>query len=436
MKRLLRAASDESEDREIAPVAGSESNPLNPSDVSKLSEPSCTATSMRHNEKPAIAQPKSDLAQRIYDILKRFVGADEDDLKVIAIWCLHTWLLPVLWSTPRLLIDSAVCGSGKSTLMSWIKRFSHDAVFTSTITSSALLVRLSNAQRTILVDEADRSLNKDNPLAKDFIAIINQGYKNIDSTRPTLVQGKKKDRTVKEFETFCAAAFAGNNPNIAADTASRCIRVFLYPSDNIEESDWELIEKEPDIRRLPGDIAKWASAAEESVKVRPPLPKEVRGRQRELWLPLARVAQTQEGDFCEVICRMAVNASEQARIDAEEGLVNDSPHVLLLRDIAQLWSQHWPDEAFLQSSRICQALAAYNGEIWGRGSSYGSSITGKRLAMMLRKAGIKAMRFTNADGQQCRGYSLSSFRRPWKIFRVWERLKASEGIDPPKGFEL
>ena len=409
-------------------------NPHNASKPSEPPEPSSPAPPIQCVR--AVSAEKSNLAQRIYTVLRRFIGADDDDLKVIAIWCLNTWVLPALRSTPRLLIDSAVCGSGKSTLMSWIKRFSHEAVLTSTITSSALLARLATAHQTILVDEADRSLNKDNPLAKDFIAIINQGYKDIDSTRPTLVPGKDGNWTINYFETFCAVAFAGNNPNIAADTASRCIRVFLYPSDDIEESDWELIDEDPSLKQLPEDIAQWASQAEESVKPRPSMPEEIKGRQREIWLPLARVAQTQNGDFYDVICRMAENASEQARIDAEEGLANDSPHILLLKDIAWLWARYWPDETHVQSSRICEALAMHNSEIWGSNSSYGSNITSKRLASMLKKAGIRVMRFTDSNGQQCRGYSLNSFRRPWKVFRVWDRLQATENVTPPDHFKI
>ena len=393
-----------------------------PSEASKLSEASTLATG-------------SDLAQRIYKLLKRFIGANDDDLKMLAIWCLHTWMLPTLKFTPRLLIDSAVFGAGKSTLLSWLKKFCYKAVLTSSLSSVALLVRLADAGNTLFVDEADRALNRDNPLTADFLAIVNQGYKDIDSVRPTLVSksGKAGDFETVEFKTFCAAAFAGNSPNLPPDTENRCIRVFLYPDDSIEESDWELLEEnEPELKQLPKDIAAWAESAADAVHPRPDMPEGVKGRFREIWLPLARVAQTQSGDFLEVIRRMAAESVEQSRIDAEEGLLNTLPHIALLKDIARLWANRWRTAPAVSSSQICSALAKDYSESWGTSSQYGKKITGRRLAQMLKKVGVRVGRFASEGGKQFRGYGFSSFERAWSTFHIWDALEANENIVRPQ----
>lgn len=388
------------------------SNPSEPSDVSTL--------------------PPSDLADRIHAILSKYIGADDDDLKMLSIWCLHTWVLPQLRFTPRLLIDSPVYGAGKSTLLAWLKKFSHDAALTSSITSVPLLVRMADAGNTLLVDEADRSLDKDNPLTKDFLSIVNQGYKDIDSERPTLEKDSNGNWRKVSYKTFCAAAFAGNSPNLPPDTQSRCITVFLYPSDDVEESDWELIdENEKDVKQLPKDIAEWAERYTDAVKTRPDMPEQVKGRAREIWLPLARVAQTMRGDYLDVIRSMAEKATEQARIDAEEGMSSSTPHIQLVKDIARIWATQWASETAVQSSRICTALALNDPENWGPQSSYGSKITGKRLAMMLRKVGVHASRYMD-DGKQVRGYTYKSFAKAWKTFHVWEALKKDGVTEPGK----
>ena len=45
---------------------------------------------------------------------------------------------------------------------------------------------LENGPRTLLIDEADRSLNQDKPGIDDLIAVLNSGYKK-GATRPVLV---------------------------------------------------------------------------------------------------------------------------------------------------------------------------------------------------------------------------------------------------------
>ena len=46
----------------------------------------------------------SELANRIFRLLKRYIGATDDDLKMLTLWIMHTWVFASLYTTPRLLV--------------------------------------------------------------------------------------------------------------------------------------------------------------------------------------------------------------------------------------------------------------------------------------------------------------------------------------------
>lgn len=126
--------------------------------------------------------------------------------------------------------------------------------------------------------------------------------------------------------------------------------------------------------------------------------------------------------------RLAVADVEQLEDDAALGLRNSSPHTAILTDIARLWATQWADQPFIGSTRMCNALAATNPISWGTGSRFGTPITPRRLAGMLKKVGVNATR--NKDQSQ-RGYYFSAFSHAWKTLKVWQEL-GKESITPPQ----
>lgn len=367
----------------------------------------------------------SELANRIFHLLKRYIGATDDDLRMLTLWIMHTWVFDALYTTPRLLVTSIMPGAGKTTLLEWIGHLGAKSEMLSAISSASLLANLADRGYTLLVDEADRSLRKDNPLAADFIAVVNTGYKK-GGSRTIQEPDKKHGWKVVRKSTHAPAVFAGNNPELPADTQQRCIPVFLYPSDEVEESDWEMIEEEDaEFLDLRHDLPLWAETAASTIKPRPALPEPVKGRYREVWLPLARIAQTQSGGWLGVVRRLSAEFVEQAKTDADMGLANDSPHIVLLRDIAELWATQWRTSAFVGSQQMCDALAYSNPTQWGdqQIGSFGK-LTTKRLASMLKKAGVEACR--NRERTK-RGYRFGAFSQAWRTLKVWDSLK----LDPP-----
>ena len=223
----------------------------------------------------------------------------EADLDLLTLFAVHTHLITESYTAPRLQIDSPVHGSGKTTCLEHFERLCLRSAQMASISSPALMTRMLDAeQRTILIDEADRSLNPDKEGVLELLAVLNSGYKR-GGTRPVLVQVKGGNWEPREMPTFCAAVIAGNNPNLPEDTRSRIIRVLLLPDldGRIEESDWELIED--DAQALHDEIADWADQVRERFTRTADPPRGDKGRLREKWAPLKRVAAAAGGDWPE-----------------------------------------------------------------------------------------------------------------------------------------
>jgi hypothetical protein len=272
---------------------------------------------------PQVPEPESgsELLARVLAWLATYISTvTESDLELLTLWATHTHLVVETYTTPRLQIDSPVHESGKTTVLEHLQRLCYQSIQMSSISSPAMLTRMLDAgQRTILIDEADRSLDPKKEGYADLIAVINSGYKR-GGNRPVLVQGKGNNWEVREMPTFAAVALAGNQPNLPDDTSSRIIRVLLLPDHDglIEESNWEEIESEA--LSLHDDIAAWADGVREQVKTtKPKLPDGITGRFREKWAPLKRVAEAAGADWPEKVDKMAVRDKEELAQSVHDG---------------------------------------------------------------------------------------------------------------------
>ena len=278
------------------------------------------------------AQELARVLQALADWFRRFVFVpNQTHYYLLALWVAHSWAIEHLGTTPRLLLESPVPESGKTTLLDHFDRLCRHPLKIGSAVSPALLARcLEEGPRTLLLDEVDRTLNPRDPGTAERLAILNTGYKR-GGTRPVLV-AQGSEWVVKEFPTFAPVAIAGNTPELPDDTRSRCIEVRLLPafSDAIEDSDWEEIEPDADLLREA--ILQAVEAIGEQVQThRPSLPKGCIGRNREKWLPLKRLA-AQAGPDWEKRADQLIEADlEQQKQNKEAGVQSKRPSVLLDR---------------------------------------------------------------------------------------------------------
>jgi hypothetical protein len=345
--------------------------------------------------------------------LKRFIiTTSPDDLALLTLWCAHTHFIGVIPSTPRLLLDSVMPGSGKTTALEHLRYLAMDPVQMSAISSPALLVRmLAERPRTLLIDEVDRVLDPKKDTTGDLVAVLNSGYKQ-GATRPVLVPQQGGGWAAQEMPTFAPVALAGNSPKIPDDTAQRSIRVVLMPDvdGEAEDSDWEKLE--PAARELRLRLEAWAERDEDTVRgLRPALPEGCRGRMREVWSPLARVAAAAGGAWPDVATVLIEHALDEQRLDQRDGLDAMPPAVRLLRDLRTVFERSGSD--FMPTRDILADLAFLFPTDWGEQSTFGRPLTAQRLGRMLVK-NYRVHTIRRPDDDRSRGYRSSQFARAWR----------------------
>lgn len=365
----------------------------------------------------------------VRDWFGRYVSTVQDsDLDLLSLWAAHTHLCIETYTTPRLLLDSPVPGSGKTTVLEHLDKLCLAGVQMATLSSPAMLVRiLDTGVRTILIDEADRSLAPDKNDIGDLIAVLNSGYKR-GGTRPVLTPSKEGGWTVKEMPTFAPVAMAGNSPNLPEDTRSRSIRVLLMPDVDgaIEESDWEWIED--DARQLGKEIAGWADSVRDQVRLtRPTLPEQIKGRARERWSPLMRVAEAAGGRWPEVVRRLAIEDVEEQELAKEEGTVTQRPHVVLMQHLAEVWPSA---AAFVPTDDLIGRLVDKHPDVWGDFSSFGKRLTAQRLGRML--SGNYKIHSSRPDANGSRGYTLASLATAFRRFGLTLPNRPDEPAEPAR----
>ncbi len=350
----------------------------------------------------------SEVLSAVREWFARFVlVTSEEDLDLLALWAAHTYVATETYSTPRLILDSTMPGSGKTTVLEHLQHLCFEPVQAASLSSPALLARmLAKEPRTVLIDEVDRNLDPKKPGVDDLIAVLNSGYKR-GATRPVLVPVKGGAWDVEEMPTFGPVAMAGNAPNLPDDTRSRSIRVLLMPDlyGRVEPSDWE------DIEPAAADLKERLRQAMEAVRVRvslsrPDLPQGCVSRMREKWGPLARIAHIAGGPWPEKVNTLIVRDLAEAEAERADGLTRLPPAVVLLQDLLLVWPE---GDEFVKSSILVARLINHNPEQWGDQSAYGKALTVQRFGRMLSQ-GAK-IHSGKRDGE--RGYARAAFVTVW-----------------------
>ncbi len=350
--------------------------------------------------------------------LARFIAMpDPEDYKLLVLWTISTHLAVELYTTARLLIDSTMPGSGKTTVLEHLAHLCWMPVQAASISSPALLVRLlQGGVRTLLIDEVDRSLNPKKPGVEDLIGIINSGYKR-GATRPVLVPAKGGNWEVREMPTFCPVAMAGNSPYLPDDTKSRSIRILLMPDLDgvVEDSDWEQIEG--DAQALRDRIIAFADDHRATVARDVDLPKGCVGRSKEKWRPLKRVAVAAGGRWPSVVDQLILRGLSEDDHERDAGLRALPPGMVLMTDLHSIWPD---DDDLLPTRDLVAKLVGHNPEYWGVTSGYGKALTEQRFGRLVTQASKVTSQRTGGRGP--RGYMKSQFTG------VWHRL----GIGRPE----
>jgi 5S rRNA maturation endonuclease (ribonuclease M5) len=384
-------------------------------------------------DNPLSKADQADFAELLDTIeawFRRYIYlVNERDYLTVTLWAVHTWFIEQVRTTPRLLIHSPVPESGKTTLLEHLEKLCRLPVRMANAGTPATITRLvATTPHTLLMDEADRTLNPKNEGIRELIAVLNGGYK-YGAKRPVNVPTKSGGWEVEQQDTYAPVAIAGNSPHLEDDTRSRCITVRLLKDTQgrVHESDWEYIEA--DALDLGERIKQTTERHQEAfLMFRPDLPPSCRLRNKERWQPLKRVAALAGEQWATRTDAVILEDLEQGELERQEAAQAVKPSVQLLLDIRQVFDE---GRDYIRTTDLIPKLKAINPELWTRAEK---PLTAQGLGRMLSdNYGITATR--NNEG---RGYHRGQFAKQWEAFtsltqanrQLWQhRQDASNGAE-------
>jgi putative DNA primase/helicase len=343
----------------------------------------------------------SEILDAIAERYTRFIVLPPGAADVLAVWTAHTHCYKIFQCSPRLNISSPLPRSGKSTLCDVTALFVQRPLLTENL-STAVLFRVVDAQSpTILADEYDTWLPKNDELR----GLFNAGHR-----RGAMVyrcEGEKNE--VRGFAAFAPAVLCGVGilPGTLHDR-SIVVRLKRAKRGEIKARfDSRHVETETILCRK---IARWCAGHQAKLEAcDPQLPETAFNRIADNWRPLFAIAEVVGGDWPKCISEAFTKLTSADDLDAQ-GI-----GTLLLTDIAQIFSASNTDR--LPSATLTESLAAIEGRPWAEWGKNRKPISTNQLANQLRHFEISPhkIRFGETTLQ---GYDLADFRDAFERYSL------------------
>lgn len=331
-------------------------------------------------------------------------------LTAVTLWAAHTWASPGTWYvTPRLVLDSAEPGSGKTRVLELLALLVKQPEMTISATVAAIFRMIGADPITLLFDEVDAIFNpKNGGNYEDLRALLNAGYKK-GATIARCV-GDAKQMKVERFPVFAPVALAGLAGKMPATITTRSVTVHMRrraPGEHVEpfrERDAEYAA-EPIRDRLEEWMENRSLVLADA---RPKMPDNVVDRPAEIWESLLAVADEAGGEWpdrARDACRFFV-------LQADPGEL--SLGVRLLQDVRRLFARTGTDR--MPSADIVAALVTLEEAPWA--DLYGKPLDQRRLSKELARYGVQSKVIKMADGRTPRGYRTDG---PEGLIDAWQR---------------
>ncbi|SUA04718.1 putative prophage protein [Mycolicibacterium fortuitum] len=356
------------------------------------------------------------LLDQVNAMVNKYVAfPSEHHSVVVALWVLHTWTVNAFYVTPRLILDSAEPGSGKTRVLELLALLCRSAKLTLSTTTAALYRRIAAAQDeglqppTVLQDEADAIFGKTStPQAEDLRALFNAGYRK--GATVDRCEGDAKNMKVREFPVHAPVALAGLAGRMPDTIRTRGVTLHMRrrrPDQKVADfRERDALAEAAPIRE---QLEAWAGEQEDLLAAaRPKMPAGVTDRAAEIWEPLLAIADL-AGDDWSKRARAACTYFVVSSASDDEKL---SLGQRLLRDIKRVFD----DEATnaMWSSDIIAKLTADAESEWR--DLWGKTLDQRRLAKELNKYGVKS-KTVRVGVATSRGYDIDG---PTGLRQAWD----------------
>lgn len=343
----------------------------------------------------AFLKPGHEVLDAVVTFVSRFSAfPNEHCAPTLALWYAHTHIADRLYVTPRLILDSAEPGSGKTRVLEVGQYLVARPEMTISITPAAVFRMLLEGPVTLLFDEIDAVFNpKTGGNNEDLRALLNAGYKRTATVARCV--GDAKSMNVTRFPVYAPVALAGIAGGMPATITTRAVTIHMRKR-RFDELVEEFIEEdvEQDATSIRADLETWTHrVADEIARARPERPDGVRDRAAEIWRPLLALADSAGGHWPET----ARKACRHFVVEAGSRYV--STGVRLLSDIRDVFASQGTDR--MATADLIRELHALEDGPWT--DLQGKPLDSRRLARELDRYSVRP-KDVKVSGKALKGY--------------------------------
>jgi putative DNA primase/helicase len=358
-----------------------------------------------------------ELLDDLCAVVTRHVIMSKEAAAATVLWIVHTFLLDVFNTSPRLAITSPEKQCGKTTLLDILGVVTRCPLSTANATPAAIFRVIEMSRPTLLIDEADTFLDNRSELR----GILNSGHRRATAF---VLRTVGDDHEPRKFSTWAAVAIAmiGRLPATLED---RSIPVALRrrrPDEPIVPFKHAGAE---DLQRLARMAARWChDHADEIGRAVPAVPDGIYNRQADNWSPLFAIADTAGGQWPE---RARQAAKTLTMVGADE---DPSIRIILLTDIRNLFDSR--QDAKITTKELIDGLVAIEERpwlIWHRGKP----ISPAALAKLLAPFGIVPVNLKLPGEKVLKGYRREHFEDAFARYLPPPPMAATPLLHPSDG---
>jgi putative DNA primase/helicase len=361
----------------------------------------------------------AELLDEIVATFRRYVVMVEGADVAVSLWVLHAHAFEAWWLSPYLSLESPEKRCGKTTALEIVGAMSSRKLPAANISPAALFRTVEIVTPTLLIDEADAFLNRN----EDLRGILNAGH---TKSTASVIRTVGEDHEPRQFSTWCPKVIA----SIGSLTSTLNDRSIVIPMRRRSKGEVVMrlrrdrLDAEMEVVRR--KAARWA--ADHVTELRdadPAVPSELNDRAQDNWRPLLAIADAVGGSW-PVRGRkaaLALNGTESG---------DDLSHgVRLLADIQTLFRSESADQ--LPSENIVKALIDIEDGPWAE-YKQGRSLTVNGMASLLKPFKIKP-RTIRYFGKTPKGYRLVDFEDSFQRYLGFEpqqpqQVRNDNEIDP------
>jgi hypothetical protein len=361
--------------------------------------------------RPVASIDPAELLDQVTAFITRFsVFPNQHCAPTVTLWCAHTHAIANFYTTPRLILDSAEPGSGKTRVLEVAQFLVAKPEMTISITTAAIFRMLAVGPVTLLFDEIDAVFSaKSGGNHEDLRALLNAGYKR--SATVARCVGDASRMKVERFPVFAPVALAGIAGGMPATITTRAITIHMRrraPHEHAEPFRERKVETEAEPLRE--HLTEWLDrvGTEYLAGAEPQIPDGVADRAAEVWEPLLAIADQAGGHWPDTARAAAIHFVANA---AHSG---HSVGTRLLADLRALFHTTGTDR--METADILTQLLDSEEAAWG--DLDGRPLDARRLAREMARYNIRPKDLKLPGGSVRKGYRTDG---PDGLTDVWLR---------------